>query len=338
VLLWNTYWHILLLILIYSDFADYPRQLILNQFPFTCGAGYEFGSFNQCNADWTRADLSSIADLERNFGALPSVCASAPAAFQSFGCFSGSSTVYVKDLGSTSMRDVKLGDKILVEAGQYEAIYSFGHFNPDSTGQFVEIVTEASKLQVSRQHLLFLEDGSSILASQVSVNHRLLDASGSPVRVKAAKLVQSVGVFAPFTKSGKLVVDGILASSYISLEESSTSLNIAGGFSIDFHWLAHASKFPHRFACQYLPINCNTEVYTRDAGVSVWVDLPLRWSQWLLRENTAIRTLLLTVCVAALAILALAEVLLLHSVSFLLLLILASQVRRSPYSPSIKTC
>lgn len=226
------------------------------------------------------------------------------------------------------MKNLKLGDKVLVGSNKYETVYSFGHFAPEAHAFFVEITTEASFiLQVSSQHLLFLEDGRTILASQVTVDDRLMGASDSPVRVSATtKLIKNSGVFAPFTKSGMLVVDGILASSYISLKANSTPLTILKGvIEIDFHWMAHASQFPHRVACVAAPGMCRTETYTAD-GMSTWVALPLQWSQWLLSRQFVIARLILTICVVIVSVMGVIECCILNPVSFLVFLYLAFQV------------
>lgn len=45
-----------------------------------CGKGFSFGPFDQCDAQWTRKELASVEELERNFGVAPLSCPAAPTA------------------------------------------------------------------------------------------------------------------------------------------------------------------------------------------------------------------------------------------------------------------
>jgi hypothetical protein len=114
------------------------------------------------------------------------------------------------------------------------------------------------------------------------------------------------GVFAPFTPSGKLLVnDSLLVSSFLSFDETSPKLVIAGiGFS--YHWLAHAFEFPHRVACHYF-MKCPSETYS-DEGLSTWVAVPLKLSVWLLDlETPAAKEVLLVAILFVLLIFALID-------------------------------
>jgi hypothetical protein len=54
-------------------------------------------------------------------------------------CFSGDSEVQVKGEGPVPMRDLKIGDEILVGDENYDSIYSFGHYKPNAEADYLVI-------------------------------------------------------------------------------------------------------------------------------------------------------------------------------------------------------
>ena len=205
------------------------------------------------------------------------------------GCFSGTSTVELLNRGRTEIASLQIGDMVHVGHDVYEPVYSFGHYGPSSKGHFVEIKTDTSTFQVTKEHLLFNALYETIPVSLVTEGTGLLNATGFMVAVKSVKEVSSKGVFAPFTPSGQIVVDGILASSFIALDESS-SLRIMG-LDISHHWLAHSFEFPHRLACHYLG-TCHDEIYN-EKGVLKWLATSHRLGVWALDCNFGVRSVIL---------------------------------------------
>jgi hypothetical protein len=113
-------------------------------------------------------------------------------------------------------------------------------------------------LVLSRHHVVFAADARfAIPASLVKVGDELLDAFGAKLSVVSIRaVVARGGLYAPFTPSGKIVVDGVMASSFVALGGDDTNvLSIAGVFE-----LSHSFEFPHRVACYYLA-RCPNETY-----------------------------------------------------------------------------
>merc|ERR1711971_228271 len=106
------------------------------------------------------------------------------------------------------MSELQIGDSIAVVAnGNYEPVYSFGHRAPTAkSDNFVEIkTTTGSGVKVSKEHLLFVGDGKAVAAGSIKVGDRL----GDDAIVKSVKTVAiDDGLYAPFTPSGKYVVNG----------------------------------------------------------------------------------------------------------------------------------
>jgi hypothetical protein len=129
-------------------------------------------------------------------------------------------------------------------------------------------------------------DNKAVAASAVMVGNKLSLVNGFAT-VKEIKEVTAVGAFAPFTKDGTIVVDSVVASSYVDLKEDSPFV-IGGVVTLDMHSIAHMSQAPHRLVCAVAPAFCAFETYNN--GVSVWVDTPLVASIWLFKQHPAIMT------------------------------------------------
>jgi len=202
-----------------------------------------------------------------------------------FGCFSGSSIVHVLDQVETTLEKVKIGDQVMVAPGRYESVYSFGHYSSDSRGVFLEISTLKSTLQVSSDHMVFDGHNRAIPASALRVGDEMIDATGTKAPIVTIKSIVALGVFAPFTPSGRIVVDNTLASSYVTFEDSEF-LKI-GGVAFSYQWIAHSFEFPHRVMCHYFG-SCPKETYTTE-GISQWVARPHEWGQWVLKQQVIFR-------------------------------------------------
>ena len=231
-------------------------------------------------------------------------------------CFPGSSTVNVKGKGMTALHEVKLGDEIMVEKDIYEPIYSFGHYNREAQQTFVKVVTTKTTLEISADHMVFSVHKGFIPSSTVEVGDELIDFDGQATLVSKIESVVRQGVYAPFTPSGKLIVDGITVSSYVAFQDSAV-LKLGGSIETPFsyHWMAHTFNFPHRFYCQYV-VSCTEEQYTED-GVSTWVTVPFHVAMWIFRQNAVVMAFCMTVLIAGCSVLAVLEMMPVTSIAIL---------------------
>jgi hypothetical protein len=239
----------------------------------------------------------------------------APAPVGGF-CFPGSSTVSVKGKGMVALHKVKLGDEIMVEKDIYEPIYSFGHYNREAQQSFVKVVTTKTTLEITAEHMVFSVHKGIIPASAVEVGDELVDSDGQATLVNKIESVVRQGVYAPFTPSGKLIVDGITVSSYVAFQDSAV-LKLGGSIETPFsyHWMAHTFNFPHRFYCQYV-VSCTEEQYTED-GVSTWVTVPFHVAMWIFRQNAVVMGFCMTVLIAGFSVLAVLEMMPVTSIAIL---------------------
>jgi hypothetical protein len=140
--------------------------------------------------------------------------------------------------------------------------------------------------------MLFVQEGSiskSVPASAIKVGDKLIVVANGGGVAEVGKIgrVTRRGVFAPFTKTGTIVVSNILASNYVFLMDK---------IPVSMQWLAHASNAPHRIVCALSFEICENETYTN--GISNWVYAPLRIVEWIAQQNTAIKVGIIMPCVA----------------------------------------
>jgi len=207
-------------------------------------------------------------------------------------CFSDRMSVMALGKGSTRMDDLEVGDWVLTQDGSYSKVYGFGHRNPQLKAEFVQILTSDSKLseaplELTADHMLYIfnkstKQASLIPASQVKEGDLLVTTAPSGASTHQVKLVRTVtrmGVYAPFTVSGDIVVNGVAASNYIALPESFQS-----HVSFDMqHSLQHAAYMPYRLFCGMSLLvggdSCKVNHEEQDGfSNGVWMWLPfLHW-------------------------------------------------------------
>lgn len=208
-------------------------------------------------------------------------------------CFSGESIVELKHGATIPIQDLRIGDYVKTGVDSFSRVYSFGHFEAEVETTFLQIFTKKSltkPIEISADHMIFV-DKEAIPAGAVKVGHYFTLGNGELDEVVKIKSVIRVGAYAPFTHTGTIVVNDIVASNYVSFEALSGVLS-AGGFKIaSYQWIAHVVQAPHRLYCTLLS-NCKTESYTPE-GISVWIESPLRVARWWLDQGTAMKALVL---------------------------------------------
>eukprot|EP00545_Synedropsis_sp_CCMP1620_P013103 CAMPEP_0119029662 /NCGR_PEP_ID=MMETSP1176-20130426/40634_1 /TAXON_ID=265551 /ORGANISM="Synedropsis recta cf, Strain CCMP1620" /LENGTH=1229 /DNA_ID=CAMNT_0006986013 /DNA_START=177 /DNA_END=3866 /DNA_ORIENTATION=+ len=228
-------------------------------------------------------------------------------------CFSGGSEVNVENSGPVKMADLAIGDAVKVADNKFERVYSFGHKNADASSEFLQIATEGNRkalelsknhmvvieggrnvqiategnrkaLELSKNHMVVIEGGRNVPASSIKIGDKLVSSSGELVAVKTVRTVIRQGAYAPFTASGSIIVNDVVASNYIAFQ-GSEYLKVSGvDTPFSYQWLAHMFKSVHRFA--YM-LGVTGETYT-EGGISHWVDVPNKAGTWLIEQNFVI--------------------------------------------------
>eukprot|EP00545_Synedropsis_sp_CCMP1620_P011268 CAMPEP_0119008264 /NCGR_PEP_ID=MMETSP1176-20130426/3575_1 /TAXON_ID=265551 /ORGANISM="Synedropsis recta cf, Strain CCMP1620" /LENGTH=665 /DNA_ID=CAMNT_0006960567 /DNA_START=37 /DNA_END=2034 /DNA_ORIENTATION=+ len=199
-------------------------------------------------------------------------------------CFPVNSMVDVLGKGPTPIQHILLGDRVRTRNGKFSKVYSFGHYDLEVKAEYLEITVEGggAPLSISSDHMLFV-GGKATPASTIIVGGAIDGVNGSTMAVTKITHTTATGAFAPFTMDGTIVVNDMVASSYISLQSDATHLMVGGVQTIlGMHYLSHLSQAPHRVVCEVIPSFCQEETYIN--GISVWVAGSLDSAKWLLDQ------------------------------------------------------
>jgi hypothetical protein len=185
------------------------------------------------------------------------------------------------------MKDLQIGDSVQVaNNNKYEPVYSFGHKEPESLAEFLLLETSHGKtLAITAQHMIMVPGSSRFVpASSLKEGDVVITALGNQVTVKSIVKAASLGVYAPFTPSGQIIVDDLVASTYIAYQESEFLQIGPWKTPVSHQWLAHTATSVHRLAVQS---GWNSESYT-DWGISHWVHVPHEFGRWLFKQNALV--------------------------------------------------
>lgn len=177
-------------------------------------------------------------------------------------CFSPVTTVELKDGRLLNMEDLRVGDQVRTRDG-FESVYSFGHFqkNPGFASLYVQIHTETTSqkrgpIELSSNHLIFVQgEKVPIPASEIKAGHVVLSDHNGPDRVTKVTKVERIGLMHPYTSSGTIIVNGILASNHVVVtahgvfKQGSTLVWKLFGISSLYHFIGQTYMVPVRFAC-----------------------------------------------------------------------------------------
>ncbi|XP_036946996.1 indian hedgehog B protein-like [Acanthopagrus latus] len=168
-------------------------------------------------------------------------------AAKSGGCFPGEASVTLESGAQKSVSELRPGERVLASAGGdgsgelvYSEVLAFLDRDPVTWKLFYTLQTEAgARLSLTAAHLLFVTEGNcsegaapargalrTVYASDARPGQCVLVAGqrngeGRLSRVTRVSLRASRGAFAPLTRQGTLVVDGVVASCYAVVEQHS---------------------------------------------------------------------------------------------------------------------
>ncbi|XP_059168437.1 uncharacterized protein LOC131950352 [Physella acuta] len=142
-------------------------------------------------------------------------------------CFPKGSSVLLENGRKEIVENLSPGIEVLTfdkkKSLVYAEIYMFGHKQGNTVSKFVVIHTESHQISISPEHLILCKKNdmkSFVAAKTVKVGDEILTKSEQGfVWSSVADVTYSVdrGLYAPFTKSGTIVVDGVVASCYIDV-------------------------------------------------------------------------------------------------------------------------
>lgn len=199
-------------------------------------------------------------------------------------CFSGHSEVQVEGKGIVRMDALKIGNAVLTADGSYSKVYSFGHKALSSKTMYLQVfagsMEKGHPLEISAEHLIYIHDTAKkawvlVPAEDLRVGDTLLAKDGIPSKVLSIRKVERQGAYSPLIESGNLLVNGVLASSYVSrcwLKD-----HVSGN---TLHTFQHGATLPVRLFCSM--VDCKMETYNETTGFSAWVQFWFDIEQWIL--------------------------------------------------------
>ncbi|XP_010009669.1 PREDICTED: indian hedgehog protein, partial [Nestor notabilis] len=159
------------------------------------------------------------------------------AAAKTGGCFPGRALATLEDGARTPLWALRPGQRVLAMDGAGRPTYSdfltFLDKKPHALASFHVIETQEPprRLVLTPTHLLFVAENSSVrptFASHVRPGHFVLvvaEGGGlQPAKVVAVRDRRDVGTYAPLTRHGTLVVDGVVASCFALVQEQHRAL------------------------------------------------------------------------------------------------------------------
>jgi len=142
-------------------------------------------------------------------------------------CFPGEAQVQSTG-GVLKMSEVQIGDFIMAGrkdgSVEFSEVYAWGHRDVERHEKYLKIAAGSHSMWLSANHLVAVADSKCsgcfrfIRACEVSTKDTIYTMDGLD-RIKKEQVIsitteEKLGVFAPFTKNGTVIVDGILASCY----------------------------------------------------------------------------------------------------------------------------
>ena len=211
-------------------------------------------------------------------------------------CLSGETMVNVLGHGPTPMKDLQLHDKVQVnENGIYEPVYAFAHLDKAAEGAFLQIYHDSGKpLEITKDHLVSI-GGNMRPAEDIAVGD-IFQGPNGPRKVTKIKTVKRFGLYAPLTPSGTIIVNDIVVSNYVLLQNGSQMVKLQGGITIPVsqHWMTHVYISPWRMACLGIHSGlCSNEWLQEDTGYPTYINAGLKLGEWADKQNVLVQSIIL---------------------------------------------
>jgi len=171
-------------------------------------------------------------------------------------CFSGVSIVNVFGKGPVEMKRLEVGDRVLSgrSDGSYDMVYAHGHLDATSPAEFLQIWTKGKEkpLEISEEHLVFVQGKRNpVRADSIKVHDALQGQNNEAAPVTEVRKITRNGRYAPLTTGGSLVVNGIKASSYVTMQKDGVEFAMILGTPVPVsqHDIVHMTLSPLRMLC-----------------------------------------------------------------------------------------
>eukprot|EP00178_Gracilaria_changii_P004760 TRINITY_DN17760_c0_g1_i1.p1 TRINITY_DN17760_c0_g1~~TRINITY_DN17760_c0_g1_i1.p1 ORF type:complete len:421 (-),score=53.82 TRINITY_DN17760_c0_g1_i1:742-2004(-) len=134
-------------------------------------------------------------------------------------CFPASASVRLRNGQVRSMRDVTVGDEVLVGRNLFSPVFMFTHRLSYFMTRFVRFQLDSGdELAVTPNHYVYA-DGHLVTAQSAKRGQRMLLANGSTAAIQCIDWIRDAGLFNPQTIHGDIVVNNVLVSTYTKAVE-----------------------------------------------------------------------------------------------------------------------
>lgn len=181
------------------------------------GATTSSGPESSEDADAGAADSSSSPEDDplASDDALASASASDEEDDDGSVCFPADATVVTLDGSVKMMRDLAVGDKVLVSSGVFADVFMFTHKLDNVVYNFVRAQTASgASIRLTSGHYIYVNGGNLVAASALRVGDSLETDAGVADKIVHVSTVKATGLYNPQTVHGDIIVDGFRASTY----------------------------------------------------------------------------------------------------------------------------
>lgn len=154
-------------------------------------------------------------------------------------CFPASAVVHMADGSRVAMKDLEAGSSVMhSEDGESSKVFLFTHRSHRAVANFRQLTTACGQtLKLTANHYLYA-NGRLTAAGVVRVGDIVRTVSGA-CAITDIRSVKEVGLFAPHSVHGDLVVNGIVVSAY----SRAVSPKVAHALLAPVRWFVDASGF-----------------------------------------------------------------------------------------------
>lgn len=171
-------------------------------------------------------------------------------------CFSADMEVYTRNNGIVRMKDLHVGEEVLTPGGTFETVYSIARQHHTMKTAFLRVSTEKeSIIELTGNHLIYINGKKNpITASAVKVGDELITSDGTSTVITEISPFVGEGVYTPLTPSGKIVVNGFVASAYaVPVGVGPEYLTFAGIDLVNLQTLIHRTFIPaYQVHCRFI--------------------------------------------------------------------------------------
>ena len=247
------------------------------------------------------------------------------------GCFSHDAlvTVQSKDPKSQSsktttkkMHELEIGDSVLTGNGSFQKVYGFAHRHENAIIEFLQVYTKGKQdpLELTANHLVYkVGSDKPVPAWNLRVGDHLYDQRGVQAFERTEALIMKIttitredGLYAPLTADGTIIVNGMVSSVYVAVQErkqesgDGTYLTIAGNKILSNHALMHLWFAPMRVWCLSLTDNfCRQQ--DAETGFTPWLRVGKSLLDYGLRQHWLVQAFILVAALTSVGAIYLVE-------------------------------